>query len=81
MRFYYYNGTPFDSQEKLVKHIIVDEGKPLSSIKAIDKYRITRLAAVIHNLRQDGYHIVSIRKERRDVNGRLVTWWVEYRAA
>ena len=81
MRFYYYGGKPVPSQEALVKHILIDERKALSSIKAIDKYRITRLAAIVFNLRQDGFDIVTIRKERRDIDGKLVTWWAEYRLA
>lgn len=57
----------------------LEGGKPLSSIQAAKEMDITRLAAVVKELRKMGYPIISIRRERRDNDGKLVSWWVEYR--
>lgn len=34
----------------------------ISSYEAFDKYRITRLSARIHNLREEGYNIITENK-------------------
>lgn len=69
------------TQKELIKRVLVDDGRTLSSMEAFEHFGITRLAAVIFELRQDGWHIVSIRKEKRDSKGRLLRWWTEYRLA
>ena len=69
------------TQKDIIKRLIVENGGTLSSMEAFTLYGITRLAAIIFVLREEGYHIVSIRKERRDSDGKLISWWTEYRLA
>lgn len=57
----------------------LEGGKPLSSIQAAKEMDITRLAAVVAELKRLGYPIESIRCEKRDKDGKLESWWVEYR--
>lgn len=42
------------SQKELIKRVLVDDGRTLSSMEAFEHFGITRLAAVIFELRQEG---------------------------
>lgn len=48
-------------EDKVYKHLLENK-KGITSIEAFSKYKITRLSAVIFNLRKDGYLIVSVRE-------------------
>ena len=61
-----------DILERLQKH------NKITSLEAFKKYGITRLSAVIFNLRQEGCNIVSINKQCKTRYGRT-THYVEYR--
>ena len=61
------------TQTRTIKSHLEMHGK-ISSWDAIQSYKITRLAAVIHLLRESGMHIESVKK--KNVGGKN---WVEYR--
>lgn len=48
------------NQKQIIANHLKNHGR-ITSIEAIDKYRITRLAAVIFDLKDDGYKIYSER--------------------
>lgn len=52
------------SQEDIVLHHMKEYGS-ITSMQAFEKYSITRLAAVIFNLRQEGWDIAMIREVSR----------------
>ncbi len=67
------------TQEKaILKHLL--SGKELTSIQAIELFGVTRLSALIFNLRQKGY---DIRQRRQTVNTRygrhtsVAVYWLE----
>jgi len=51
----------------------------ITSLEAFYNYKITRLAAVIFDLRAAGHNIVTINKTRADRDGKTVSRWAEYR--
>ena len=56
------------TKSDLVEQHLISKGK-ITSWEAIDKYAATRLAAIIFNLRESGYKIVTNRKEHTDKYG------------
>tara|TARA_R100000458_G_C8149629_1_gene157762 strand:+ start:295 stop:531 length:237 start_codon:yes stop_codon:yes gene_type:complete len=44
-------------KQKILSHL--KSGRTITSMEAIDLYRCTRLAAVIHSLKEEGYDIIS----------------------
>lgn len=44
-------------KQKILSHL--KSGKSITSMQAIDLYRVTRLAAVVHTLKKEGYPIES----------------------
>lgn len=48
------------NQRQIIANHLKNHGR-ITSIEAIDLYRITRLAAVIYDLKDDGYKIYSER--------------------
>lgn len=67
----------------ILEHLRKHE-KGITSLKAFWRYRITRLSSVIFDLRQKGYHIVSMKEKNTFNDGyhaRYVLleendWWV-----
>jgi hypothetical protein len=55
--------------ETIKKHLIK---KPITTIEAFEKYRITRLSAHIHTLRKGGMLIIAERKSNK------TNWWFKY---
>lgn len=60
---------------------LLKSGKTISSMEAFEARKITRLAAIIFDLRAEGHDIESIRKERLSPDGKVESWWVEYKLA
>ena len=50
-----------ETQKQIIKKHLIRE-KSITSWQAIQKYRITRLAAIIHRLRNEGMNITSIHR-------------------
>lgn len=46
-----------NQNQKILNHL--KEHKKITSYEAFEKYRITRLSARIHDLREQGYNITS----------------------
>ena len=46
-----------NQNQKILKHL--KEHKKITSYEAFEKYRITRLSARIHDLREQGHNITS----------------------
>lgn len=46
----------------------------ITSLEAIQKYGLTRLSAIIYNLRKDGYIITSKNETSKNRYGRKVTY-------
>lgn len=65
-------------QKAIVLDHLINEGG-ITSIEAFERYKITRLAAVIHDLKDDGVQIVSIPVCKYDSKGRVVKRWALYR--
>lgn len=64
------------NQEQLIlRHL--RKYKYISSFKAIELYGITRLSAVIYNLREEGYKIGTIWRKATNRYGNLVRY-VDY---
>lgn len=62
--------------EKVAKHL---KGKgSITSWEAIEKFRITRLSAVIFVLKERGFKISSLDRESINSDG-IKSRWVEYR--
>jgi len=59
-------------KEKISYHLI--KYKSITTIQAFLKYRITRLSAHIHSLRNNGMNIRSKRMEDKKAG----TWWFKY---
>ena len=53
--------TQLTTQTQQVLNTLIEQ-KTITSWEAIQKFRCTRLSAVIYNLRQDGYDIRTLRK-------------------
>ncbi len=53
---------------KVLKHL---QHKPITSMEAFEKYGITRLSAIIFNLRADGYDISSKTKKVKNRYGEV----------
>jgi hypothetical protein len=53
------------SQRTKVYEYLKKHEKGITSMKAFWLYRITRLSAIIYDLREKGVHIVSIREPNR----------------
>lgn len=51
----------------------------ISPIEAFEKYKITRLAAVVCDLRNSGVGIVTVMKYRYDADGKVASKWASYR--
>ena len=66
-------------KQKIKAHLM--KGWAISSWDAFEVYGITRLAAIIFMLREEGMNIVSIRREKLDKEGKQIKWWTEYRLA
>lgn len=49
----------------------------ITSWEAIDKFKLTRLAAIIHRLRESGWNIVSEQVNQK-VDGKIV-WYAKYK--
>lgn len=52
--------------DRILKHL---QSKPITSMEAFDRYGITRLSAIIFNLRADGYEITSKMKKTKNCYG------------
>lgn len=65
-------GTPKTQREAVEKHLA--EIGALTSFEAFTEYGITRLAAIIHNIRKDGVFISSEQMERKNRFGNSVTF-------
>ena len=61
--------------DTILEYLMEHEG--ITSLEAIDKFRITRLSAVIFVLRQRGYNIKSVNRQYRDDRG-ILTQYVQY---
>ena len=66
-------------QKELVMNHLTKHGS-ISSMQAFSLYHITRLAAVVYDLREDGVNILSYNRKKREADG-SVTRWCEYRLA
>ena len=53
----------------------------ISPMEAFEKYNITRLAAVVCDLRNSGINIVTVMKYRYDHDGKVASKWASYRLA
>lgn len=61
----------------ITKHLL--NGKTITSMEAIDKYKATRLAAIICNLRKDGMNITDQYEEYTGQDGdttRFKRYWL-----
>lgn len=58
--------------DRVLRHL--KEKGHITSLEAFREYGITRLSAVIFNLRQDGYNICSDRASRKNRYGKMVTF-------
>ena len=58
--------------EKIRKHLL--KKKNITSWEAITLYRVTRLAAVIHKLRDDDWNITTKMITKKDDNGESSTF-------
>lgn len=67
--------------QKETIRVLLMNGRGISSWSAFQIYGITRLAAIIFMLREEGMNIVSIRREKLDKTGKQIKWWTEYRLA
>lgn len=58
------------------KNVILEylKNKSITSIESFDKYGITRLAAVIKNLRDDGYNIDTIMHKAKNRRGKNIRY-------
>lgn len=65
-------------EDRVLRHLKEDGG--LTSMQAFKLYDVTRLAAVVFNLRKKGYNIVSVKKDCYNKFGEL-TVLTEYRLA
>ena len=65
-------------QKAIVLDHLINEGG-ITSIEAFERYKITRLAAVIHDLKDDGVQIVSIPVYKYDSKGRVEKRWALYK--
>lgn len=68
--------TKLKQKEKVMRHMELMGS--ISSYAAFQLYHITRLSAVIFDLRKSGVPIISIRRKRNNADG-SVTRWTEYR--
>lgn len=59
-------------KEKVKNHL--NAGLQLSSWQAIEKWRITRLAAIIHTLRDEGMDIVTENKKNPDTGKKYAVY-------
>lgn len=59
--------------ELVLKHL---QKKSITSMEAFGKYGITRLSAVIYNLRADGYEIATTEKTSKNRYGNACTYAV-----
>lgn len=64
-------GTPTTQKEAVLWHF--DNYKEITSWEAIKEYGITRLAAIICDLRKEGYEIISTDVTRTNRFGNSVT--------
>jgi hypothetical protein len=60
------------NQQKVRNHLT--KKKSITSWEAIEKYSVTRLAAIIHNLRKDGWLIESKQFTGKDSNSNFVKY-------
>lgn len=67
-----HGGSMKSQNQQLIQHF--SKRKQITSWEAIEKYRITRLAARIGDLRHAGHNIVTV-KERDPVTGKN---WAKY---
>lgn len=67
------------SKKKIVENHL-NEGKTITSMEAFEKYGITRLSAIIFNLRKEGMVILAESKKTTDRFGNSVHF-SEYRKA
>lgn len=65
-------------QKAIVLDHLINEGG-ITSFEAFERYGITRLAAVIHDLKDIGVQIVSIPDFKYDSKGRVVKRWALYK--
>ena len=68
------------TQKETIKALLMN-GRGISSWSAFQIYGITRLAAIIFMLREEGMNIVSIRREKLNEEGKQIKWWTEYKLA
>ena len=61
----------------LIKHRL-ESGKSITSKQAFEDYGVTRLAAIVHNLRKAGMNIITIDREAKDRYDNTVRF-AEYR--
>ena len=69
----------YASQKEVVLDILNKKGS-ITSLEACITFRITRLSAVIFNLRKDGYDIISVQKHTTNRYGNRCQY-VEYTKA
>lgn len=60
----------------VINHLLKYE--TIDTWTAIEKYRATRLASIIFNLKKAGYYIISKRMKGKDSYGNTSTW-TEYK--
>lgn len=61
-------------KEKVLYHL--KHYRSLTSWEAIKEYHVTRLSAVIFDLREKGYNIKSIREENLETGTRFVRYYL-----
>ena len=70
---------PTNKTEAVLKHLMENKNG-ITSLEAIHKWAATRLSAIIFNLRERGYSIVSTEETGTDMFRRTCTW-TRYRLA
>ena len=61
------------TQEKAVLNHLIENGQ-ITSWEAFAKFRVTRLSAIIFNLRHDGFQIVTVMKTKENSYGNTVNF-------
>lgn len=70
---------PSNKTEAVLKHLMENKNG-ITSLEAIHKWAATRLSAIIFNLRERGYPIISTEETGKDMFRRTCTW-TRYRLA
>lgn len=61
------------SKSQAVKNHLIKKGQ-LTSWEAIEKYKVTRLAAIVFNLKKSGMSIQSVSIRKKDKDGQMINF-------